>query len=297
MKKFLKWTGFTLLGLLLIALLTSWVLASQFNRKFDRTFTLTPAQVVIPTDSLSIERGRTLSVGCRSCHGADLAGKVFFDDPNIGVLPSSNLTRAKGSQTENYTDEDFVRAIRHGLNKAGNPLMVMPSEALAHLSDHDLGCLIAFLKTLPPVERTFDKRHFTYMSQVMAGAGLFGNLFAYDVIDHDKAKNIVAPPVGPSVEYGQYLVNSFGCVNCHTSNLGGGKSPDPAAPMVPDISVSGAPGKWTLPQFINTFKTGTTPEGKQLNGEYMPFANLGVLENQEIEAVYNYIRTLPPAHK
>lgn len=296
MKKFFKWTGITLLGLILIALLASWILAGKFNSKFEKAYALTPAPVAIPTDSASIERGRTLSVGCRTCHGVDLGGKVFFDDPKIGTLPSSNLTRAKGSQTEGYTDEDFVRAIRHGLNKEGHALMIMPSEALTHLSDHDLGCLIAFLKTLRPVERTFAKRHFAYMSQVMAGAGLFGNLFPYDIIDHEKAKNIVAPPMGPTPEYGQYIVNSFGCSICHTPSLGGGKSPDPAAPPVPDISMSGHTAHWTAQQFINTFKTGTTPEGKLLDGQHMPFAGLGALENDEIEAVYHYIRTLPPAH-
>lgn len=296
MKKFLKWTGISLLGLVLIALLASWMLASKFNSKFEKVYSLTPSAVAIPTDSASIERGRMLSVGCRNCHDVDLGGKVFFDDPNIGVLPSSNLTRAKGSETEGYTDEDFVRALRHGLNKKGNPLMVMPSEAITHLSDQDLGCLIAFLKTLPPVERTFPKRHFTYLSQVMAGAGIFGNLFAYDVIDHENAKNITAPPIGNSVEYGEYVTKFEGCTGCHGANFGGGKSPDPVSPPVPDISNSGHPGQWTAEEFIATFRTGKTPEGKMLDGQFMPFASLGAFNEVEIEAVYNYLRSLPPAN-
>ncbi|MEZ4959845.1 MAG: c-type cytochrome [Saprospiraceae bacterium] len=296
MKKFLKWAGITLLGLVLIVLLASWIFASKFNSKFEKVYSLTPASVAIPTDSASIERGRTLSVGCRSCHDVDMGGKVFFDDPNIGVLPSSNLTRAKGSETEGYTDEDYVRALRHGLNKKGNPLMVMPSESITHLSDQDLGCLIAFIKTLPPIERTFPKRHFTYMSQVMAGAGMFGNLFAYDVIDHEKAKNITAPPIGNSMEYGAYVTRFEGCQTCHSANFGGGKSPDPVSPPVPDITKSGNPGKWSLEQFIATFRTGKTPEGKMLQGEFMPFAGIGALSDVEVEGLYNYIQSLPPAH-
>jgi hypothetical protein len=102
-----------------------------------------------------------LSVGCAGLPRCkDLGGKVFFDDPNIGVLPSSNLTRAAGSETEGYTDEDFVRAMRHGLNKKGNPLMVMPSESIGELSDQDLGCVIAYMKSLPPIDRKFDKAAF-----------------------------------------------------------------------------------------------------------------------------------------
>lgn len=295
MKKFLKWTGIVLLGLVLIALLASWILASKFNNKFEKVYDLKPAPVTIPTDSASIARGKVLSVGCTGCHGTDLAGKVFFDDPNIGVLPSSNLTRAAGSETEGYTDEDFVLAMRHGLNKKGHPLMVMPSESIGELSDQDLGCVIAYLKSLPPIDRKFDKRHFTYLSQVMAGAGLFGNLFPYDIIDHDMRKNMTAPPISDSPEYGEYLVRSHGCKGCHSPNLGGGKSPDPVSPPVPNISKSGNSGKWTKAEFVSFFKTGKTPDGRLPNPQFMPWEGLGALPEQEIEAVYNYIQSMPPA--
>lgn len=295
MKKVLKWTGIVFLGLILIALTGSWVLSRKFLREFDKTYTLTPAPLLIPTDSASLSRGAQLAVSCRNCHDVDLAGKVFFDDPTIGVLPSSNLTRAKGSQTEGYTDEDFVRAIRHGLNKQGHPLMVMPSESYTHLSDRDLGCLIAYIKTLPPVERNFAQRKFTYTAQAMAGAGMFGNLFAYNIIDHKAARNITAPPMDNSIEYGKYVVKIGGCATCHGANFGGGESPDPVSPPVPDISKSGAPGKWTMQQFVSTFHTGKTPEGKALNGEFMPFDGIGALNDVEIEALYNYLQTLPPA--
>lgn len=296
MKKFLKWTGIVLGTLVLLILLGSWILASKFNSKFEKVYSVTPAPISIPSDSASIERGRQFAVGCTGCHGSDLGGKVFFDDPNIGVLPSSNLTRAVGSETEGYTDEDFVRALRHGLNKKGHPLMVMPSESTGQMSDGDLGCVIAYLKSLPPIDRKFDKRHFTYMSQVMAGAGLFGNLFPYDIIEHDKVKNLTAPAIGNSPEYGEYMIRVHGCKTCHNPNLGGGKSPDPVSPPVPDISRSGNAGKWTKEEFISFFKTGKTPDGRLPNPQFMPWEGLGALPEVEIESVYNYIQSLPPAN-
>jgi cytochrome c553 len=296
MKKFLKWTGITLLSLVLIVIISSWVLASKFNNKFEKVYTLTPAPVAIPADSASIARGAMLAVGCQGCHEKDLGGKVFFDDPNIGVLPSSNLTRATGSETEGYTDEDFVRAMRHGLNKKGNPLMVMPSESIGELSDKDLGCLIAYIKSIPPIERTFDKRYFTYMSQVMAGAGLFGNLFSYDIIDHESRKNMTAPPISDSPEYGEYMVRTNGCKTCHGANLGGGKSPDPVSPPVPDISKGGKISNWTKEQFISFFQTGKTPDGRLPNPMFMPWEGLGALDTVEIVSVYNYIHSLPAAN-
>ncbi|HMQ89421.1 MAG TPA: cytochrome c [Flavilitoribacter sp.] len=295
MRKLLKWTGIILGGLLLVALFSSWILSRKFLKESEKTYQVAVTPVTIPSDSASLERGRVLSVGCRDCHDTNLAGKVFFDDPAIGVLPSSNLTRAKGSETEGYAPGDYVRALRHGLNRAGHPLMIMPSESYTHLSDQDLGSLVAFLMTLKPVERTFPKRKFTYMAQVMAGAGLFGDLYPYHVIDHDKARNITAPPIGPTEEYGAYIFSIGGCKTCHGEHLGGGPSPDPASPVVPNVSVSGNPGKWTAAQFVQVFRTGTTPEGKQLDGKFMPFPGIGALQDAEIEALYHYIRSLPPA--
>jgi cytochrome c553 len=292
MKRVLKIIAYVLGALILIVLLASWYFSSKFNSEFNKVVIFEPHPVDIPIDSVSIERGRILSVDCRSCHGVDLAGKVFFDDPNIGVLPSSNLTRAKGSETETYTNQDFVRAIRHGLNKSGNKLMIMPCKSISHLSDKDLGSLIAFINTLPKVEKTFEKRKFTYMAQVMAGAGLFGDMFHYDLIDHINTKNIPSVAIGPTVEYGSYLVNIHGCNDCHKKDLKGGKSPDPVSPPVSDISMTGNFGKWTLEQFTNVFRTGTTPEGKALQSEFMPFAGLGAHSDEEIEAVYKYIKSL-----
>lgn len=291
MKRFLKITAYVLGSLFLIILGASLYFSSKFNAEFEKVISFEPEELSVPTDSASIERGRILSVDCRTCHGPDLAGKVFFNDPSIGVLPSANLTRAKGSETEHYSNQDFVKAIRHGLNKSGNKLMVMPCKSFSYLSDQDLGCLIAFINTLPKVENSFEKRRFTFLSQVMAGAGLFGDLYHYDLIDHENTKNIASVPIGPNVEYGSYLVHIHGCNDCHKKDLKGGESPDPNSPPAPDISTTGHPGKWTLEQFISVFRTGKTPEGKTLNSEFMTFAALGAHSDEEIEAVYNYIKS------
>ncbi|MBK6565169.1 MAG: cytochrome c [Saprospiraceae bacterium] len=290
MKRVVKIILYGLGILILVLLMAALFFSSKFNREFEKVITFEPVEVIIPQDSVSIERGRILSVDCRSCHGPDLAGKVFFDDPTIGTLPSSNLTRAKGSETEHYTNQDFVKAIRHGLNKAGNRLMVMPCKSTSQISDKDLGCLIAFINTLPKVENTFPKRKFAFTAQIMAGAGLFGDLFHYDLIDHEITNNIKHIPEGSTEEYGHYLTSIHGCNDCHKKDLKGGKSPDPVSPPVPDISRTGNFGKWTQEQFISVFRTGKTPEGKILDGNFMPFAGLGAHSDEEIAAVYNYIK-------
>ena len=297
MKKILRILGLALLSIFLIVAIAATYFTYRFNSQAKVRVELTPANVEIPIDSISVERGRVLSVGCRSCHGNNLEGKYFFDDPTIGKLASSNLTKAKGSPTEHYTDVDWVRAIRHGLGKDGRMLFVMPSESMCHLSDKDLGSLIAFIKTLPPVEGKFDEPSLTTFSKVMAGAGQFGELYPYKVIDHEKAQNIPHPAEVNSLEHGYYMVQSHGCVSCHKTDFGGGKSPDPVSPPAANISSSGNPGKWTKGQFIETLRNGKTPEGKVLDPQFMPFAGIAVFSDEEIGSIYDYIMSLPPAER
>ena len=64
---------------------------------------------------------------------------------------------------------------------------------------------------------------------------------------------------------------------------------------MPNISQSGNTGKWSKEQFKQIFHTGVTPEGKMLDGKFMPFAGIGALNDVEIEALFTYIQSLPPA--
>jgi cytochrome c553 len=296
MKKILRWVIYSLLGLIMIAALTAFILQNRFTSQFDKKRDITPAAITIPTDSVSLMRGKVLSLGCAPCHGYDLAGKAFFNDPTIGYMSSPNLTPAKGSATEHYSDADWVRAIRHGVGPSGKVFMVMPSDDFCFLSDKDLGSLIGYLKTLEAIEKPQGATQFTFMAKVLAGAGVFGNLdslFPANVINHQAVQHVTAPPIDNTFEYGKYIVNYTGCTKCHGKNLTGGKHPDPVGPSVPDISNSGNFGKWTLEQFKTTLRSGKTPEGKIMNAEFMPFAAIGGHSDSELEALYKYIKSLP----
>ena len=81
MKKILKWTVIILGSLLLILAISAFYLKTKAENLANRTFDQKVEAIVIPTDSLSLVRGKLLSVGCRECHGHDLAGKDLFNDP------------------------------------------------------------------------------------------------------------------------------------------------------------------------------------------------------------------------
>ena len=46
-------------------------------------------------------------------------------------------------------------------------------------------------------------------------------------------------------------------------------------------------------QFRQTLRGGVTPEGKQLNGQYMPWSELGAHSDDELSALYQYLHSLP----
>lgn len=64
MKRVLKIIAYVLGVLILIVLFGSWYLSSKFNSEFEKVIAFEPQEIVIPTDSSSIERGRILSVDC-----------------------------------------------------------------------------------------------------------------------------------------------------------------------------------------------------------------------------------------
>ena len=136
------------------------------SRKVNRTYDEAIASVSVPTDAASIERGRHYleAVGaCQVCHDQNLAGPEVAnckDNPCTGfsgdsffekVMPK-NLTSGRGGIGGAFTDEDYVRAIRHGIGKDGEALVIMPAEEYYKISDDDLGAMIAYLKTLPHVD-------------------------------------------------------------------------------------------------------------------------------------------------
>ena len=50
---------------------------------------------------------------------------------------------------------------------------------------------------------------------------------------------------------------------------------------------------WTRDQFINTLRTGVDPDGHVLNGQLMPWRNIGRMDDDELAAVYAYLTQLP----
>ena len=66
----------------------------------------------------------------------------------MGTLDSANITAGAGGVGAEFTTEDYVRAIRHGIAKDGTPIFMPAVVSTAYLGDEDLAAIIAYLKTL-----------------------------------------------------------------------------------------------------------------------------------------------------
>ncbi len=294
MTKVLKWFGISIGLLLLIVFCAVWILTAKFNRSFNKTYIVRSETVQVPDDSVSIEKGRQLASLCTSCHGKDLGGQAIIDDPKLATIYAANLTSGQGGIGSKYSVEDWVRAIRHGVGPDKKPLFVMPAQEYNHLSKPDLSNLIAYLRTLPPIDNESRENSYTTTAKVLGSLGAFGILFPASVIDHN-APFREAPDMAVSIEYGSYMVDVGGCRTCHGKALNGGKDPNPEAPPGPNLTPGGNIGVWSEDQFIHTLKTGKTPEGKVLNPEFMPWTAFGQLDEVALRALYQYLRSLPIA--
>ena len=285
LKKILKWTGITIGCLVILVLLFSATVYFKTESRANKTYTFKVQKLTIPTDSANYKLGAHVAAvrGCNDCHAG--GGKAFFDDKNpIALLYSANLTNGKGGI--NYTDEDWLRALRHGIGKDGKTLWFMPVQHTSgNLSNKELAALISYLKQQPAVDIIHPKKSFNPLGRMLTFLDKFP-MFTAEIIDHNASfPDEIKPEI--SKAYGQYMATV--CTGCHGANLKGGPGHSPGEPLVPDISSTGNIKNWTSDQFITVLHTGKTPDGRMLT-EFMPWNTLGKAQNDdELKAVYLYL--------
>jgi mono/diheme cytochrome c family protein len=293
MKNVLKWLGIVLGGLFGLAILVFVSLNLVMGYRLSRRYSIEAEPVAIPTDEAARTRGaKWVSVLCVDCHGDDLAGQVIFEDPMLGHIASSNLTPGRGGVGGGYTDADWVRAIRHGVGSDGRPLLVMPSTDSYYLGDQDLGDIIAYVKSVPPVDKESGGYRLTPLARMLGAVGAFGNILHAETIDHSGPRP-PAPPPGVTEAYGEYLVNTGGCRGCHGQALAGGSSPNPDSPPALNLTPGSELAGWTAEDFKTAIRTGETPSGHHLDPEFMPWKSYAHWSDDELSAVWLYLQSLP----
>jgi mono/diheme cytochrome c family protein len=223
-----------------------------------------------------------------------MEGNIYLDDPAIGKVIASNLTSGKGGVGSQYTDQDWVQAIRHGIRSDKTPLLFMPSTEFYFLSDEDLGAVIAYIKSATPVDNELPASSLSWTGRVVMTLAPAITFIPSELIPHE-APRPAEPEVGITPDYGEYL--TYSCKVCHGLRMSGGPIPGlPSTwPPAPNLTFGGGSAlpSWTEEGFMNAIRTGVTPDGREIRGEFMPWGSYKFMHDDELKAVWVYLQSLP----
>ena len=297
-----RWLRRGVLALLALALLAAAALSGAVlmaHHKMERRVDVDVKPVALRprSDTAALERGRYLyaSRGCVDCHGANGGGRLFIDAPNGLRVAGPQIAPGAANATAAYRPEDWVRAIRHGVDPAGRPLMIMPSEDYNRFTDEDLAALVAHIRALPPVRGTPAVVEMPLPVRALYGFGLIQDAAAR--IDH-RLPPALPVAEGVSVAHGAYVANM--CLGCHGPQLAGGKVPGgpPDWPAASRLAPGGDSAMARYPDaesMIRLFRSGLRPDGTPVR--VMPFESLREISDTDMRALYLFLRQLPPPRK
>lgn len=306
MKKILKRVA---LALALLLVLGTGSLAVAVIVREDRTFDAPYPELHASTDPAVLARGRYLALGpahCVSCHADPsqppaeepaLAGGLEFH-LEVGTVRTPNLTPDPETGIGRYSDPELARVLRHGVHPSGRAML--PFMPFADLSDDDLTAVISYLRSRPPVRHAVAPSTFNVK----------GRLAKAFVLEPTGPR--ATPPrsvaSGPTVEYGKYLTETVAnCAGCHTRRgptgevigvaFAGGMELEshthPAQRFVtPNLTPHADEGHlraWDEEAFVRRFRYA------QDTASPMPWGAFRRMTDDDLRAIYRYLRTLPPA--
>jgi cytochrome c553 len=291
LRRLLRYFLYLLAALLLIVGgLVTYGYVNVYER-MDRSYAVAAPRVAIPHgDADAIERGRYLATtvaSCVDCHDKDFGGRVFIDAGPMATLYGTNLTRGRGGIGQRYADEDFVRALTHGVRQDGRSVVYMPSH-LYKLSATDVGAIVAFLRSRPPVDREPPAPRFGPLGAVLAAFGQV-ELFPAEHIDHANFQFASADRPADPARAGEQIVAQAGCRGCHGPSFQGGLGPPPGGANLTPVGL----GSWTEADFFRAMREHKRPNGTVI-AESMP-RSMGQMADADLAAVFAYLKTVPPA--
>jgi mono/diheme cytochrome c family protein len=276
-------------------------------------------EVTVTSSPDRIANGKYLAnnvMVCMDCHSArdwsrfsaplvegtlGKGGELF--DQNMGFpgrYVSRNITPFN---LADWSDAELFRVITSGVTKSGKAIFpVMPYHYYGGMDEEDIKDVIAYLRTLEPInyapEESVSDFPMNFIINTMPKTPVFTK----------KPKKEV------SVLYGKYLVNSAGCVECHTpfdgmalemdkAFSGGRVFPLPNGSVTtPNLTPHATGiGKWSQDDFIARFKSYDMAKGYQpplvQPGEFntiMPWTMYAGMDEIDLAAIYSYLQSLEP---
>lgn len=257
------------------------------------------------------EHGRYLATlgDCAACHSpsgaASYSGGLQIDTP-VGAIFSTNITPDKQTGIGTYSYEDFVRAVREGVGKNGEPLYpAMPYPSFVRITDQDMRDLYAyFMNDVTPVSQENKKNTLSWPFSIRWPLHLWRWMFT-------DTPAVRASGASETEEArGAYLVQGLAhCGACHTPRgialqekaqdetesawLGGGNVDTWYAPPLRGDKRTGI-GEWSKDDLIAFLSTGTNRHSTAFG----PMADVvtqstSQFSDSDLAAVAAYLKGLP----
>jgi hypothetical protein len=227
----------------------------------------------------------------------------------FGSIASMNITHDRDHGIGGWTDGELYYFLRTGIHTDGRwspPYMVkMPL-----IADDDLYSIIAWLRSDDPALAADPQ-------ELPANQANFLVKFLSHVAFTPPplpAQPIAVPDTTNKVAFGKYVADNLcACYACHSADFktmdilvpsnskgyygGGNPLLNYEGEIVPSANITfdkeTGIGNWNRQQFYDAVKYGKNPKGGPL---YYPMFPHTTLSDTEINAVYEYLKTVPPIH-
>ncbi len=225
-----------------------------------------------------------------------------------GLVQAQNISSDPVNGLGAWSDGEVLRAIREGVNRKGEALFpMMPYPEYRVMSDEDAKSIVAYIRTLPPIDHAVAPRRLDFPVNFLVK-------FAPQPLDGP----VSAPDPKDPVAYGKYLVTIAGCANCHTpidskgrripgqELAGGWLMPGPwgrvvSANLTPDPD--NYMGQASREEFIDRFKSLESLDGENAppappgKNTVMAWPRFAGMTREDLGAIYDYLKTVKPIKK
>jgi hypothetical protein len=287
-----------------------------------------PADISVAMTPENIERGRYLAINvlqCVDCHSerdwtlyggppiepvgagracmtrtTQTAGVNVGQENFPGKLCIRNITPDKLTGIGNWSDGEIIRAVREGVDHNGEGLFpIMPYFIYKHVSDKDMEAVVAYLRSMEPIESVRPERQIDFPLNLMV-----------KMWPEPLDGPVIAPDPADRIAYGGYLATIARCEFCHTP-----KDPNSMEGFEGRRFAGGMPfflngrvmytmnltphksglGAWSKEQFIALFKNRSeavsVPADANTLMNWNAFAGM---TEEDLGALYDFFMTLPP---
>lgn len=273
----MKWIKRILLGILALVLLAVGTLYAWSAVIIGKEYPVAARSVTLSSDPQVLAEGERLSrvLGCfNGCHGKEMEGSLFFEQPLVGRFVAPNLT----TLDKRYTPGEIEALVRQGVRPDGKSLFGMPSDSFSIMTDEHLSAVLSFVASFPTHENDPGKTSIGPLGRLGLVLGQY-----FPAAVNAQPQPWLSAFIEDPLRHGEYLAITA-CAECHGSELEGTEG------FTPPLTIAKA---YSLDDFRKLMATGEGLGGRDLGlMSRMTQTRFRHLTDNEVEALHAYLQSL-----